>query len=202
MPSAAKSEAATVPSAAVGETTAGVAVEAAGAAILAWSMGPKPNTERGGEEIPGQAARTVEPQAAAITEPQAAGPGGEGVGHAIVATGSGSAWWVCRTLSPRGPRGQQWRDLAWSATVACPNGRCGPRPERKRGVADAEPQYGGEQTQRPRDSGAARKVQRGSPREGLSILAGTFRIYSAVGVEGRRDRGVSGRQGGFRFLCK
>ena len=77
-----------MPSAAVGETTAGVAVEAAGAAILAWSMGPKPNTERGGEEIPGQAARTVEPQAAAITEPQAAGPGGEGVGHAIVATGS------------------------------------------------------------------------------------------------------------------
>ena len=70
---AAKGEAATVPSAAVGETTAGVAVEAAGAAILAWSMGPKPNTERGGEEIPGQAARTVEPQASAITvEPQAA----------------------------------------------------------------------------------------------------------------------------------
>ena len=75
MPSAAKVEAATVPSAAVGETTAGVAVEAAVAAILARSMGPKPITERGGdsEEIPGQAARTVEPQAAAITvEPQAA----------------------------------------------------------------------------------------------------------------------------------
>ena len=67
MPSAAKVEAATVPSAAVGETTAGVAVEAAGAAILARSMRPKPITERGREEIPGQAARTVEPQAAAIT---------------------------------------------------------------------------------------------------------------------------------------
>ena len=61
MPPAAKGEAATVPSAAVGETTAGVA------AILARSMRPKPITERGGEEIPGQAARTLEPQAAAIT---------------------------------------------------------------------------------------------------------------------------------------
>ena len=67
VPSAAKGEAATVPSAAVGETTAGVAVEAAVAAILARSMGPKPITELGKEEIPGQAARTVEPQAAAIT---------------------------------------------------------------------------------------------------------------------------------------
>ena len=45
--------------AAVGETTAGVAVEAAVAAILARSMGPKPITERGEEEFPGQAARTV-----------------------------------------------------------------------------------------------------------------------------------------------
>ena len=59
VPSAAKGEAATVPSAAVGETTAGVAVGAAVAAILARSMGPKPITERGGEDIPGQAARTV-----------------------------------------------------------------------------------------------------------------------------------------------
>ena len=67
VPSAAKGEAATVLSAAVGETTAGVAVEAAVAAILARSMRPKPITERGKEEIPGQAARTVEPQAAAIT---------------------------------------------------------------------------------------------------------------------------------------
>ena len=67
VPPAAKGEAATVLPAAMGETTAGVAVGAAGAAILARSMGPKPNTERGGEEIPGQAARTVEPQAAAIT---------------------------------------------------------------------------------------------------------------------------------------
>ena len=66
MPPAARGGAATVPSAAVGETTAGVAVEAAGAAILARSMRPKPITERGGEEIPGQAARTLEPQAAAI----------------------------------------------------------------------------------------------------------------------------------------
>ena len=61
VPPAAKGEAATVPSAAVGETTAGVV------AILARSMRPKPITERGGEEIPGQAARTLEPQAAAIT---------------------------------------------------------------------------------------------------------------------------------------
>ena len=60
MPSAAKGEAATVPSAAVGETTAGVA------AILARSVRPKPITERGEEDIPGQAARTMEPQAAAI----------------------------------------------------------------------------------------------------------------------------------------
>ena len=67
MPSAAEGEAATVPSAAVSETTAGVAVEAAGAAILARSMRPKPITERGGEDNPGQAARAVEPRAAAIT---------------------------------------------------------------------------------------------------------------------------------------
>ena len=67
VPSAAKGEAATVPSAAVGETTAGVAVGAAVAAILARSMGPKPITERGEEDIPGQAARTVGPQAAAVT---------------------------------------------------------------------------------------------------------------------------------------
>ena len=67
MPSAAKGEAATVLSAAVGGTAAGVAVEAAGAAILTRSMRPKPITERGGKEIPGQAARTLEPQAAAIT---------------------------------------------------------------------------------------------------------------------------------------
>ena len=67
VPPAARGEAATVPSAAVGETTAGVAVEAAGAAILARSMRPKPITERGEEDIPGQAARTVGPQAAAIT---------------------------------------------------------------------------------------------------------------------------------------
>ena len=46
VPSSAKVGAATVPSAAVGETTAGVAVEAAGAAILARSMRPKPITER------------------------------------------------------------------------------------------------------------------------------------------------------------
>ena len=59
MPSAAKGETATVPSAAVGETTAGVAVEAAVVAILARSMGPEPITERGEEDIPGQAARTV-----------------------------------------------------------------------------------------------------------------------------------------------
>ena len=55
-----------MPSAAVGETTAGVAVEAAGAAILARSMGPEPITERGEEDIPGQAARMMEPQAAVI----------------------------------------------------------------------------------------------------------------------------------------
>ena len=67
VPPAARGGAATVPSAAVGETTAGVAVEAAVAAILARSMGPEPITERGEEDIPGQAARTVEPQAAAIT---------------------------------------------------------------------------------------------------------------------------------------
>ena len=66
-PLAAKGEAATVLFAAEGEATAGVAVEAAGAAIHARSMGPEPITERGEEEIPGQAARTVEPQAAAIT---------------------------------------------------------------------------------------------------------------------------------------
>ena len=66
VPPAARGEAATVPSAAVGETTAGVAFEAAGAAILARSMGPEPITERGEEDIPGQAARTMEPRAAAI----------------------------------------------------------------------------------------------------------------------------------------
>ena len=66
-PQAAKGEAATLLLAAVGEATAGVAVEAAVAAILARSMRPKPITERDREEIPGQAARTVEPQAAAIT---------------------------------------------------------------------------------------------------------------------------------------
>ena len=54
-----------MPSAAVGETTAGVAVESAVAAILARSMGPEPITERGEEDNPGQA--TVGPQAAAIT---------------------------------------------------------------------------------------------------------------------------------------
>ena len=67
MPSAAEGEAATVPPAAVSETTAGGAVEAAVAAILARSVRPKPLPERGGEVIPGQAARTSEPQAAAIT---------------------------------------------------------------------------------------------------------------------------------------
>ena len=56
-----------MPPAAVSETTAGGAVEAAVAAILARSVRPKPLTERGGEGIPGQAARTSEPQAAAIT---------------------------------------------------------------------------------------------------------------------------------------
>ena len=49
------------------------------------------------------------------------------------------------------------------------------------------------------------QVQPGKSGEGLlakvfQFLAGTFFIYSAVGVEGRRDRGVSGMQGGFRFL--
>ena len=66
VPPAARGEAATVPSAAVGETTAGVAVEAAGAAILARSMRPEPITERGEQDIPGQAARMMDPQAAAI----------------------------------------------------------------------------------------------------------------------------------------
>ena len=95
MPSAAKSEAATVPSAAVGETTAGVAVEAAGAAIPAVVKETWPVTERGKGEIPGQAARTVNPMVNRQKHGQSIGPqawySAAEIGSAGVAVGAACA---------------------------------------------------------------------------------------------------------------
>ena len=95
VPSAAKVEAATVPSAAVGETTAGVAVEAAGAAIPAVVKETWPVTERGKGEIPGQAARTVNPTVNRQKHGQSMGPQAwhpaADIGSAGVAVGAAGA---------------------------------------------------------------------------------------------------------------
>ena len=75
------------------------------------------------------------------------------------------------------------------------------------GVVQA--QSGGEELlMRHRNTAESRRnvlviqVQPGKSGEGLlakgsQSLAGTFRIDGAIGVEGHRDRGISGRQGSF-----
>ena len=109
---------------------------------LQRSTRPRPITERGKEEVPGQAARTVEPQAAAITAL---------VNETRPITGRGGESFQARR---RGRSGRGGHGRGWSVQADHGRGRGGPG--RSRPGESVRADHGGDEAPGPGPAGGTR----------------------------------------------